>query len=575
MKKLILLSYIFIVSALIVFATPVLATVDLNERWTDGGGYEYKVQREGDTIKLTLIIPKQPRAAGIPSLVGTITGTTFTGQQYLLADDCPNLEGYVPASGSVSADGNSISVTYTSNDFYVTSCTIKRSFEDSNSYTKTSPQKSPTSNTSTQLTSPAPSEAPLNLNGTWTAVNSFGTTFTFSGHHSGNNLTLQITDASDVKNSIGKTSLSGTLSGHSFNGTQILIAYAPECLDTYFNVDATGTVAADGSSIAVSLTNFRYDIGTCAKISGTEFASSITYVRASAGQNPIRGEDITQVDPSPDISKTVEKPSVGVSSRDFQALVRANAEYQKAQADLEKIKADSDPRWVAKKDFVPTNTDSLDKTLEKVQGNLERIKDATSASQDVKEVYDFYKIGKFGEYTGLSFTADVANGVITFTDLVDRGVPVAHASTKAFIDTTAPTAFNLFPPLAALDKITTIPDRAMNAIGFNKKDPWRKYTTGLLKKYGSPSSFVETTTEAMVTTQNWLNFVGIYQEMINDVREAEGFGGKSLAVVEFTYTAIGSVPVAVAMSVKDKVETIISGGKSFVNFVSSWFTYPE
>lgn len=124
MKKIILSIFFILLSVLFVIVKPDLAAGDQNERWSEGGK-EYSVQRDGNNIALTLLIPKATRAAGIPSLVGTINGTTFTGKQYLLADGCPNLEGYVPASGTVSADGNSVTVRFKVTDFYSSSCTEK------------------------------------------------------------------------------------------------------------------------------------------------------------------------------------------------------------------------------------------------------------------------------------------------------------------------------------------------------------------------------------------------------------------------------------------------------------------
>lgn len=116
MKKLIL--FIFFLSVLFVSVSPALADKD-----------SYNVQREGNNITLITTTPKIPRVAGIPNLVGTITGTTFTGKAYLIADECPNLDGYVPANGTVSEDGSSITVTYNTTDYYYTTCVEKANSE--------------------------------------------------------------------------------------------------------------------------------------------------------------------------------------------------------------------------------------------------------------------------------------------------------------------------------------------------------------------------------------------------------------------------------------------------------------
>lgn len=145
MKKLILSFFFVLLSVFFVIATPTLAEVDLSERWTDGN-FEYEVRREGNSISLTSTNPKIPRAAGIPTLVGAITGTTFTGKQYLVADECPNLDAYVPASGTVLADG-SVTVKYTNSQYYYRTCVEKpgSQFEDSSTYTIASVvSKSPT-----------------------------------------------------------------------------------------------------------------------------------------------------------------------------------------------------------------------------------------------------------------------------------------------------------------------------------------------------------------------------------------------------------------------------------------------
>jgi len=130
-KKILFKKILFVFGLLLIFlliTTPALAEVDANELWTDGN-FEYEVRREGNSISLTSTNPKIPRAAGIPNLVGTINGTTFTGKQYLVADECPNLDAYVPAKGTVSADGSSITVTYNTSDFYYRTCVEKAGSE--------------------------------------------------------------------------------------------------------------------------------------------------------------------------------------------------------------------------------------------------------------------------------------------------------------------------------------------------------------------------------------------------------------------------------------------------------------
>lgn len=154
--KKVILPFFFVcgvVLVLLVKVTPAPVVADSNERFSDGK-YEYTVQREGNNITLTSTTAKIPRAAGIPNLVGMITGTTFTGKVYLIADDCPNLDGYVPASGTVSADG-SISVTYKTSQYYYKTCVEKPNseFEVSSTYTLASAENtSPTPFSTSQPT---------------------------------------------------------------------------------------------------------------------------------------------------------------------------------------------------------------------------------------------------------------------------------------------------------------------------------------------------------------------------------------------------------------------------------------
>lgn len=591
MKKIILSFFFALLSASFFVVTPVLAIVDQNERWVDGK-FEYKVARTGNNIELTSTVPKIPRAAGIPNLVGKITGTTFSGKVYLVADDCPNLDGYVPASGTVSGDGSSITVIYNTTDYYYTNCVEKANSESevTITYTKTSAQNSP----SPQPSSPTPSKIPLNLNGIWTSVNEIGTSFTFSGRHAGNSLTMQITDASDaeIKDSIGKTSLSGTLSGHAFSGTQILIPYAPKCLGKYFNTDGTGTVATDGSYITISYTNFKYDGDTCAKIPGTEFSGSVTYVRANAEQKSTQSKDIKQVSPSPEITGTVEKPLekplVGVSSKDFRELVRVNAEFQQAQADLEKIKANKDQHWEDKKDFArqyktqleatsiqitekfQADRKNVEETLTILRTDLEQIRDLATVYGDIKDFREYLNGGKFDSYGGIAIVADVGNGITTYIDLIADGVSVEDATTKTTIDTLAPSMFYLFPPLKGADLAAKLPDDILGALGV-PEDHWSREATGFLAK-NSPSGFVELTTDTMIKTQNWTNMGGALQMAWEDMKTAEGFGEKLNATIDLIGTAVGAVPVAVALGVRDAV---FSGSQAAVDYISSWFTYPN
>lgn len=588
MKKIILSIFFVLLSVLFVIAEPALAS---DERWTDGR-YELKAQRVGNSITITYVTGELPRYVGAAALKGTINGTTFTGTKHLFADDCPSLDWDVPTTGTVSSDGNSINVTFTNSKYNTESCVMKENseFEDSRTYTKINPQNTPAAQPSP---TPTPTDKPLNLNGTWTAVNEKGTSFTFSGRHVGNSLTLQITDVSDaeIKDSIGKTSLSGTLSGHKLSGTHILIAYAPKCLGKYFNTDISGIVATDGSSITISYTNFKYNIDTCARVPDTEFQGSITYVRVK-GQNSNRDEDAKQASPTPEITETPEEPSVGVSSKDFRELVRANAEYQQAKAELEEIKKANDPRYEAKKDFPDKYNSELDKAAgriaqeqkqdkEEIKDNLkvartglERIRDAASAYGDIKDIRDALG-GDSGPYGGVSLASDLIGGATDFIDLIGDDVSVGDAAVKVGIDTVVPNALYTIPILKAADTVLNVPDKIANALGVGEDNWYRKNSTGFLKDH-SISSFVKLTTSAMIETGSWTNLGGALVMAWDDIKSAEGFGEKAQATLDLVGTAVGAIPVAAAMQIRDEISTLFDvmkfGASSVGNYVSSWFT---
>lgn len=578
-------------SLLFVIVKSTLAAVDQNERWTDGN-YELKAQHTGNNITITYVTGALPRYVGVPALTGTISGTTFTGTKHLIADECPSLDWDTPATGRVSADGNSIRVTFTNNNYHSETCeTIANSeHEDSRTYTKISPQNTPTASVPTVKPSPTPTEIPLDLNGTWTAVNEVGTSFTFSGRHTGNNLTLQIIDSSDaiVKGSIGKTSFSGTISGHAVSGTHILIAYAPKCLGKYFTTDGSGTVAANGSSITIDYTNFKYNGDTCAKVPGSEFTGSITYVRKIVGQKSIPGKKAKEISPSPDVTKIIERPteepSIGVSSRDFAALARVNAEFQQAQAELEEIKKANDPRYAAKKDFADkrnaqpqTEPNTVPSTLDVIQERLGQTVDGSSVYLDIKDIYDQHVRGEKASYTGVSLITDVANGVIKFTDLTNKGVSAIDATSKTMIDTVGTGSLYLLPPVKLADMAATMPDRILNSLGFSEKSAPRQ-VSGFLKG-NSPSAFIELSTDVMVETGNWTNLGGAIGSSWDDLKSAQGFGEKAQATLDLVGTAVGAVPVAIAMQLRDEVSTLFTAVKLGTggagNMVSSWLTYPN
>ena len=267
-----------------------------------------------------------------------------------------------------------------------------------------------------------------------------------------------------------------------------------------------------------------------------------------------------------------EKPSVGVSSKDFKALAQMHNQLQYAQAQLDQIKASGDPRWIAKQDSQSVGDDAGESLLDKIKEELGRTKDAASVALDAKELYDFLTQGKFGSYSSASFTADVGNGVIAFTELVGKGVSIENATTKALIDSAAPSLFIIFPPLKVADMVTTMPATIMNALGVFENDPLHQAAT-FIKESAAPSSFIGNTTTAMVTTENWTNMGTILQGTFEDFQSAEGLGEKLVEGLNIIGVAIGAIPVVVALQVNDVVSVNIFIGESVVNFVSGMFTY--
>jgi len=274
-----------------------------------------------------------------------------------------------------------------------------------------------------------------------------------------------------------------------------------------------------------------------------------------------------------------EKPSVGLSSKDFKALARANAEYQVAQADLEKLKADQN--------FSDTYNTQLDKAsqltekppenyLQAVREKLEWTQGALEAYQAINELQDYLDSGKFEPYGRVSLVTDVGNGIITFTDLVADGVSVENASAKAIIDTAAPSLFYFVPPLKAADMIATLPDDFLAVFGIPENNLVR-VGTGFLAD-NSPSAFVAITTDAMIKTGNWTNVGGALQVAWDDVTAAEGLGEKAKATLDLVGTAVGAIPVAIVMSLRDDISAVFSeveNAGSLISNISSWFTYPE
>lgn len=113
--------------------------IDLSGEWVGASGEKVKVNQSSNTFSVEADSLKY---SGIAGLKGTITGSTFTGQWYGTAEDCPNLAGYVPARGTIS-DKN-IEVKIDSFKYNLETCTKTRDYEDSYSFIRvTTPSVTP------------------------------------------------------------------------------------------------------------------------------------------------------------------------------------------------------------------------------------------------------------------------------------------------------------------------------------------------------------------------------------------------------------------------------------------------
>lgn len=76
--------------------------INLEGEWLVGK-LRLKAEQSGDTFSLLVINPDAPaKFRGIAELKGTIDGNTFTGQKLTYHKECPNLDDYRPARGTIS-----------------------------------------------------------------------------------------------------------------------------------------------------------------------------------------------------------------------------------------------------------------------------------------------------------------------------------------------------------------------------------------------------------------------------------------------------------------------------------------
>lgn len=508
MKKLIILFFVLLTVFLAV-VTPVLGQVNQSS-----DGDEYKVQRDGNNITLTSNKPKIPRAAGIPELVGTINGTTFTGKQYLVADDCPNLDGYVPASGTITADG-SVTVTYKTSQYYYETCVVKPDSESE--VTKTY------SLASAANTSPTPSSivAPTD-NNCW--------------------------------------------SKHMISQMAVCSKTHSQCTNTCTPLESSARIPC---------------FNACSKALTTCYDQASADYRACIAAANQKQQNTSR--PTGESDNSAEKPSVGVSSNDFKALARANAEFQKAQAELEEIKKANDSRYEAKKDFpaeykaVFQGNEKLKEDLEFLRADLETVHELVSKYKDfseIEETVESIKKGGIGEYGKSDFFTDAVKSFNDYHDLRNDGVSAKDATTKATLDNFGTSALTLVPVLKAIDLIATTPDFILGIFGVNENNWSRKYVTdGFIGKF-APSGVVEQTTDLMIQ-DNWSDIGNALKFGWNKVVAAEGWADTVWESEKLAAAAVGAVPVAIAQGISDIVGGGLAVGEKVSNFVSSWFTSPN
>lgn len=124
---------LFLVPAVLAQAT------DLSGIW-EGNGIKGQGTQSGNSISIVSLETEKPQWAGVTVFTGTITGNVVNGQQYLVSAGCPSLDKTVNATGTISADGNSIQVKFISNRFYRDGCTVvpNSDWEDTLTYAKIS-----------------------------------------------------------------------------------------------------------------------------------------------------------------------------------------------------------------------------------------------------------------------------------------------------------------------------------------------------------------------------------------------------------------------------------------------------
>ncbi len=119
---------------LFIFVSPAQA-VNLNGEWIAEKGARAELSQSGNTFSLIVTYSRFEKFIGTTAVKGTITGDTFIGQIYLYTDECPNLNGLVPARGTISE--GKIEVKFTHHAYDPDTCVYIPNSESEGSITYT------------------------------------------------------------------------------------------------------------------------------------------------------------------------------------------------------------------------------------------------------------------------------------------------------------------------------------------------------------------------------------------------------------------------------------------------------
>ena len=127
-----------LINLVLLFSTAKSAhAVNLKGEWTEPDGLMMKAEQTGNTFSFVVTDPDIPeKYQGIANLKGTIGGSTFTGQIFSLHLECPNLDGYRPASGTISSREIKIKAIFSRYDTDACTIDLNTETEISVTYTK-------------------------------------------------------------------------------------------------------------------------------------------------------------------------------------------------------------------------------------------------------------------------------------------------------------------------------------------------------------------------------------------------------------------------------------------------------